>query len=187
MLRGLFKACTCAVASLSVKNLGAFKAATDKWLADARQAAEEARVGLAKRVFEKILYISPMYSGDFVANWKVFYGSPKYEFEADLFDGKKYVSPDPFKRGDLTAIHYAQHNANWAAVPLDTAIYLTNAAVHKDDEGNEEEYGWMIEAGTIRLRPVNAGAVHVMARAKKEMANRYAHITPSELKTLRIF
>ena len=176
------------MASLSVKNLGAFKAATAKWLADARQAAEEARVGLAKRVFEKILYISPQYSGDFVANWNVSYGTPDYRFDADLFPGHKYPSEEtPFKRGDQTAIHYAQHNANWAAVPLDTAIYLTNAAVHKDDEGNEEEYGWMIEAGTIRLRPVNAGAVHVMARAKKEMANRYAHITPSELKTLRIF
>lgn len=165
---------------LSVTNLPEFKDALDRWVDDVEKMAAEAAVGLAKHTFEKILFISPQYSGDFVANWKVSYGTPDYSF-APWPGRKPYPSEDPFKRGDHPAARYAMSNAKWSAPKLGTTIYITNSASH------EEPYAWMIENGTIKLRSVNSGATNVMSRAVKVMATRYANITPKELTTLRKF
>ena len=167
---------------LEVKNLGQFKAQTDAWLKNVKTAAEEAAVGLAKLTFEKILYTSPQYSGDFVNSWSVSYGTPQYYFKEGAFPGHQYPDGDPFQRGSGEAIHAALQRAQWQPHALGTSIYLTNAAHHGADA-----YGWSIEAGTIKLRPVNAGATHVMKRAKEFVQHRYAKIDASKLATLRRF
>ena len=53
---------------VKVTNLSAFDAQVEAWFAAVEKAAAEAAVGLAKRVFDKVLIESPQYSGDFAAN-----------------------------------------------------------------------------------------------------------------------
>lgn len=175
---------------LEVKNLGQFKAQTDAWLKNVKTAAEEAAVGLAKRTFEKILYLSPQWSGDMVGNWKVFYGTPEYDFKPKLFPGHQYPDGEPFERGNLTPIRYAMSQATWTPHPLGTSIYLTNCAAHTDNETwITDPYSWWIELGSglMHLRPVNAGAYYNMRRAKEFVQHRYAKIDASKLATLRRF
>lgn len=165
---------------LKVTGLDQFKSATSAWLGEVRKATSEAAVGLAKRTFEKILYTSPQWSGDFVSSWKVSYGTPDYSFKEGVInlEGVHHI----FQRGDMPAISYALHHAKWTPKPLGTTIYITNAARHGDDN-----YGWKIESGTIKLRPVNAGATRVMNRAAEFIQHRYAKIDAGKLTTLRKF
>lgn len=165
---------------LKVTGLDQFKSATSAWLGEVRKATSEAAVGLAKRTFEKILYTSPQWSGDFVNSWNVSYGTPQYYFEGGAFPGHQYPGGDPFQRGASEPIRAALQRAQWKSVTLGTSIYITNAAHH-----GEDSYGWRIEDGSIKLRPVNAGATHVIARSVAFMLSRYKVITPSKLSTLR--
>ena len=56
---------------VKVLNLDAFDASVQSWFTAVKGAAEQAAVGLARRIFDKVLLESPQFSGDFAANWKV--------------------------------------------------------------------------------------------------------------------
>jgi hypothetical protein len=165
---------------LQVKGLDAFNATVNQWLGNVEKAAAEAAVGLAKQVFNQILYTSPQYSGDFVANWKVGYGSVDSSFQGRVFNAELYNADEPFKRGDTKAIRHAQANANWRPLTkLGQSIFLSNSAAH------DEPYAVKIEQGMIKLRSVNAGAAHVVRRAVTAYSNRYAKINAAQLAVLR--
>ena len=165
---------------LQVKGLDAFSATVNQWLGNVEKAAAEAAVGLAKQMFHQILYTSPQYSGDFVANWKVGYGTIDTSYQTGIFTSELYDADEPFKRGDTKAIRHAQANANWRPlVKLGQTIYLSNSSAH------DEPYAVKIEAGLIRLRPVNNGAAHVVRRAVTAYSNRYAKINAAQLTKLR--
>ena len=171
-----FKTHTSAV--LKVHGLSSLKSACAAFIAEARLNAQIAALGMAKRTFNHLLYISPQYSGDFVANWKVDYGTPSYRFTPQAL-GKSFPDEDPFKRGDTRAIEYAKQNAAWRLPNLGETIYLHNSAAH------DEPYAWKVEDGTIRLRPVNEGAAYVVRRSVQFVSTRYTAIGASQITSLR--
>lgn len=164
-------------AVVKVQGLDSLKSACAAFIADARQSAQVAALGLAKRAFNHLLYTSPQYSGDFVANWKVDYGQPNFRFTSAAL-GKTFPDESPFKRGDTPAIQYAQQHATWRLPQPGEPIYIHNSAAH------DEPYAWKVEEGTIRLRPINAGAAYVVRRSIQFVSTRYATIDASKLKTL---
>ena len=102
--------------SVALKGIGKFDAAVKAWFASVETASAAVAVGLARRVFDKVLIEPPQYSGDFAANWKVTIDAPASDFNADAVDKKRRGYPDatgiheftPFKRGDPEAIAYAK-------------------------------------------------------------------------------
>ena len=172
---------------VKVTNLSAFDAQVEAWFAAVEKAAAEAAVGLAKRVFDKVLIESPQYSGDFAANWQVSVDAPSSRFTVGVLKPKLHGYADstgihglePFKRGDPEAITYAKSHAVWPTIKLGQTIYLSNSANH------DEDYAWKIEDGTIKFRPVTQGADHVGARSLNFVAHRYPVINKSALAILR--
>ena len=172
---------------VKVTNLSAFDAQVKAWFAAVEKAAAEAAVGLAKRVFDKVLIESPQYSGDFTANWQVSVDAPSTKFTIGVLRPKLHGYADsvgirgiePFKRGDPEAIAYAQSHAIWPSIKLGQTIYLSNSANH------DEDYAWKIEDGKIKFRMVNQGADHVGKRSLDFVAHRYPVINKSALAILR--
>jgi len=174
-----------------------FKADVSAWINAVKDAAGDAAIGMAKIAFNHMLYISPQYSGDYAANWKV-----GFDRVDDSFD-MNAVSPDhhgyrnseglaevaPYKRGDMPAINYAKGHASWDGFRLGQSIYLSNSAFHPDrDEGGYgviEPYAWKIENGEINFRPVNEGAAHIARRGASYVANRFKTIDAGKLALLR--
>lgn len=173
--------------SVAVKNLAEFDRDVMAWFAAVEEAAAEAAVGLAKRVFDKVLIESPQYSGDFAANWKVSVNAPSTAFKPDAVRPSfaKYHDQDgikqrkPFGRGDPEAIAHAKAQANWSKIKLGDVIYISNSADH------DEAYAFKIEEGKIKFRPVNEGADAVGRRSMQFVANHYPYIGGSQLSALR--
>lgn len=173
--------------SVEVKGLGAFDAAVKSWFAAVEEAAAEAAVGLAKEVFDKVLDESPQSSADFVANWRVSLNAPDPTFTIGVI--KPSVKPyaddvgihadDLFGKGSPEGIAYAKSHATWPKMKLGEKIFISNSASH------DEDYAMKIENGTIKFRPVNAGAAHVAERSLNFVAHRYPVINKSSLAILR--
>ena len=172
---------------VKVTNLSAFDAQVEAWFAAVEKAAAEAAVGLAKRVFDKVLIESPQYSGDFTANWQVSVDAPSTKFTIGVLRPKLNGYADsvgirgiePFKRGDPEAIAYAQSHAVWPTIKLGQTIYLSNSANH------DEDYAWKIEDGKIKFRMVNQGAAAVGRRSIEYVGHRYPVIGQSQFSILR--
>lgn len=169
---------------VKVKNLDSFDLAVQKWFSNVEKAAAQAAVGLAKVAFNHILENSPQYSGDFVANWNVGL-KPSSRFVTFGGSGTRlnayghYVPLKPFQRGDSPAIDHAKSRAQWPTLTLGQSIFLSNSAAH------DEPYALKIEDGTIKFRPVNGDAGHVVARAKQHVGLHYKHISKAALAALQ--
>lgn len=174
---------------IKVRNLDSFDATVQGWFSAVREAAAEVAVGLAKQAFNQLLYTSPQYRGDFVANWRVSVGQPDTTFvenavapSAGTYTGR--LSFEPFEKGSPQAVTYAKAMAKGKldGFRLGQRIFISNSAAH------DEPYAWKIEDGLIKLRPVNAGAAHVVARALAFVHGRNRYInTPGHLAALRRF
>lgn len=174
---------------VALKGIGKFDAAVKAWFASVETASAAVAVGLARRVFDKVLIESPQYSGDFAANWKVTIDAPApaSAFNADAVAKKRHGYPDatgiheftPFKRGDPEAIAYAKAHATWASIKLGQSIFISNSAEH------DELYAWQIEHGIINFRPVNVGAGAVGRRSVAFVGHRFPVIGKSQFEILR--
>lgn len=182
------KVCSGAAMSVELKvtNLPAFNAQVTSWFDSVAKATEEAAVGLAKEVFETVLEESPQFSGDFTANWKVSVDAPApvssfipgavTKVEVGAYG---MASITAFKRGDPEAIEFAKTHAAWQTIKLGQRIFISNSAHH------DEDYAWKIEDGSIKFRPVNAGAGAVAKRSVAMVIAKYKTIGASELASLR--
>lgn len=170
---------------IKATNLDAFDRAVQAWFNAVEQAAAEAAVGLARHAFQYIIKESPQYSGDFAANWRVGYGSPDTTFKANAVGGYspnevgKNTAAPSFQRGSEPAIRYAEGNAKWQRITLGTSIHISNSATH------DQPYAWDIEKGTIKFRPVNEGASHLVRRAVGVTKFRFSNIGLAQLQVLR--
>ena len=144
------------------------------WVAAIKQETEVVALGLGKRVFEKLLYESPQYSGDFVGNWKVSVDAPNTSFKE-----LPRVLKEPVGRGDEYAIGYAKSHTAWPNLTLGKTLFISNSAYH------DEPYALKIETGEIEFRPINEGAEHVAARSVQFVANRYGHVGKRQLAALQ--
>ena len=163
---------------VKVTNLSAFDAQVEAWFAAVEKAAAEAAVGLAREAFEQIIENGPQNSGDFVAQTKVSVVAPTpvSDFEPFQLHNK---AGDPFKMGDSPAMDYAKSHAVWPTIKLGQTVFISSSAKH------DEFYAWKIEKGQIKLRPENAGAVAIYARAARHVGHRYNFIGGSQMDWLR--
>ena len=174
---------------IKVLNLDSFDETVQRWFSKVETAAAEAAVGIAREAFEQILKTSPQYSGDFVANWKVSKSATDSSFTPDALDGYKpdmfgrNTLPPLFQMGSTPAMSYARANAKWPKINLGESVYLHNSAKHDYDDF----YADRVEKGLIRLRPENAGASHVVARAVGIIGFTYHNISAANLTHLRGF
>lgn len=181
----------------SITNLDSFDRSVEQWFSEVQKATEEASVGLAKRVFQKLVEGSPQFSGDFAANWKVGFGYVDQSFQMDALpksfsshtDHTGIPSFEPFSRGDREAIDYANRHAKWKKLELGQSIFLSNSAFHLDKEegfsGVIDLYGWKIENNQIKFRPGNRGAGAIAARSVYGVATKYSSINGARLELLR--
>lgn len=174
---------------IKVLNLDSFDETVQRWFSKVETAAAEAAVGIAREAFEQILETSPQYSGDFVANWKVSKSATDSSFTPDALGGYKpnllgrnTMSP-LFQMGSTPAMSYARANAKWPKLVLGESIYLHNSAKHD----HSDSYAYRVENGSIQLRPENAGASHVVARAVGIIGFTYHNISAANLTHLRGF
>ena len=167
---------------------GAFKGQVSAWVSAVREAAAEAAVGMATRVFEKALIESPQYSGSYAANWKISYGSVDHHAEVDPLNTKG-VTPPPYVRNDNPAKTYARAHKQGApaSFKLGQSIFISNSTVSPSDNPGVSDLNlaWAIENGTVKFRPENVGADRVGARALAFVARRYPVINKSSLAILR--
>ena len=161
---------------VKVTNLSAFDAQVEAWFAAVEKAAAEAAVGLAREAFEQIIENGPQNSGDFVANTKVAVGSPDVTFTPFVLSTP---ARSPFQMGDSPAMEYAKSHAVWPTIKLGQTVFISSSAKH------DEFYAWKIEKGQIKLRPENAGAVAIYARAARHVGNRYNFIGGVQMDWLR--
>ena len=175
--------------SVGLKGVGGFNSSVTAWFRAVEKASAATAVGLAKRVFDKVLVESPQYSGDFTANWKVTVGAPApaSAFQQGVL-GTRYSAHKgddglgsfvPYQRGDEAAIAHAQANATWNPIKLGQSIFISNSASH------DEHYAWQIENGVIKFRPVNAGAGVVGRRSVAFVQHLFPHIGKSQFEILR--
>jgi hypothetical protein len=181
----------------SVTNLPEFDRDVQAWFSEVQKATEEAAVGLAKRVFQKLVEGSPQFSGDFAANWKVGYDYVDQSFQVNAVSARtsKYGDStgirffEPFSRGDREAIDYANRHAKWGRLELGKSIFLSNSAFHLDKEegssGVIDLYGWKIENNQIKFRPGNRGAGAIASRSLQSVALKYSNINGPRLDVLR--
>lgn len=160
--------------SVAVKNLAGFDSVVQGWFAAVENAVAEAAVGLAHECFEQILEMAPQYSGDFVANTRYSIGAPTGTYEV-FNDPKNHV----FQMGSTPAMAHARGKANWRTPALGETLFISTTVKH------DEAYAWKIEAGTIKLRPVNEGGDHIYRRAAAYTQHRYASIGRVQLDILR--
>ena len=197
------KACTYAV--LKVSQLGEFDAAVKAWLGAVEAAAAKAAKNLAFDTLTFILKESPQYSGDFVANWNTTLDTPDYTMKQNAVGGESYFQGKKqatFQKGSNDAILYAQKKAIAALsqFKLGRKIYLANGAYHQvhiqrykgdklayEGPGGREYYGWKLENGLIKLRPVNQGADHMVRRSLTHHQNIYRNISASQLASMKVF
>lgn len=162
------------------ESLATFDASVQGWFAAVRKAAEEAAVGLAHEAFEQIIQTAPQSSGDFVANTNVSVWAPEPNFEASAVPTH---NSNIFQMGDTPAMDHARRKVSWPAITeslaLGESIFIASNAKH------DQNYSMKIENGLINLRPVNAGADHIYARARDFAQRRYSHIGRAQLETLR--
>ena len=162
---------------IKLNGLGKFDSDVKKWFRAVEVAAGEAAAGMAAQSFNQVLYTSPQFTGDFVANWRLNIGSPDTTFvpyavapSASTYAGR--LGFEPFGMGDTQAIRYAkvQMAGKLQGFKLGQSIFLSNSAKH------DEAYAPLIEAGLINLRPVNSGAAHVLERALRFVRGRNSNI-----------
>ena len=172
--------------ALSVSNLSEVNSKVKAWFGAVEDAARDAVVGLAKEVLDNALINSPQYSGDYTASWRVTSKVIDYTYEKDAIPGAARWNqgsggPEPFGRGDQQAIDFAlKHNAMvWPTIKLGQTVFISSSAKH------DEFYAWKIEKGQIKLRPENAGAVAIYARAARHVGHRYNFIGGSQMDWLR--
>ncbi len=163
---------------VKVTNLSAFDAQVDAWFAAVEKAATEAAVGLAREAFEQIIENGPQNSGDFVAQTKVSVGAPAPVSDFEPFQLHNKAN-DPFQMGDSPAMEYAKSHAVWPTIKLGQTVFISSSAKH------DEFYAWKIEKGQIKLRPENAGAVAIYARAARHVGHRYNFIGGVQMDWLR--
>lgn len=157
-----------------------------------RREAQSAAVGLAETALNEILYQSPQYSGQFVANWQltpyapsfVAYEDPLKFYQKEANASLRGEDVEPYEKGDEEAIQFAKMHAVKGAArarsaPLGTSIFLSNSSYH------EEAYAWKIENGQIDFRPVNPNADRVVQRGAYYVRNRYKSIDAAKLAKLR--
>lgn len=173
----------CILAVPNVIGLPKFDSDVKAWFASVKEAAEEAAVGLAKVAFNQILYTSPQFSGDFVANTRLSIGTPDTSFTPAAVSPSEKISLTAFSVGSEPAINYAKSgNAEkLMGFKLGQKIFISNSASH------DEAYAHKVEAGTIHLRQVNQGASHVFGRAVTFTTSRYGNLGKSKLAALRRF
>ena len=168
--------------------LEAFDATVRGWFEAVEDAAAEAAVGLATRVFEKVLIESPQYSGSYAANWKISYGAVDGHADVDPLNTKG-KEPAPYERNSDAAKIFAKAHRQGApaAFKLGQSIFVSNSTVSPSGLPGVTDLNlaWAIENGAIKFRPVNQGADHVGARSLDFVAHRYPVINKSALSILR--
>ena len=171
-----------------VKNVGAFEGQVKAWLASVADAAGDATVGLGKVAFKQILDTSPQSSGDFVAGTRVSIGSasPLEDYPMSGGEGAylgqygitRFKAPR-YGRGDEPAKAFARARVVWPKITLGQRLVISSTANH------DEYYSWKIEDGSIKFRPVNAGASRIYAKASNYAATNFGNISRPKLEALR--
>ena len=168
--------------------LDQFNAQVKGWLQSVEEAAEEAAVGLANKVFEKTLAESPQFSGSYAANWKISYGHINAHAEVDPLNTKG-KRPAPYERNSEPAKTYARahRESPEGGFKLGQSIFVHNSTVSPSEVlgGSDTNLAWEIENGTIKFRPINQGADHVGVRSLNFVAHRYPVINKASLAILR--
>lgn len=166
--------------------LEAFDAAVRGWLSSVEDAAAEAAVGLATRVFEQALKESPQHSGSYAANWRMSYGTLVPYMNPDPLNTKGQT-PAPYERNSDPAQVYAKAHRESAegGFKLGQSIFVHNSTVSSSPGQSDVNLAWEIENGNIKFRPVNQGADHVGKRSLDFVAHRYPVINKSALAILR--
>lgn len=167
--------------------------AGNAWFASIRKAAEGVVKDIAHDAFRYVLYESPQYSGTFTANWKLSVGTPDTSYEIDPLGTRQLDAnrrSPMFKRGDMVAINHAipQLN-NLPSFTLGQSVYISNSSVGVNKVSHEKFTASMvsplavrIEEGKIKLRDVNIGAAHMLARAAERAGNQYGNVTQAQAK-----
>lgn len=167
--------------------LDRFNAEVKAWIDSVKAAAQGSAAGLGQVALTYILEEGPQFSGDFVAGWEVGYNVPVNIWRPPQSGGAAAIKKglaDPLEKGDPYAIDYALNKAMprfeaAAKQPLGTPIFLSNSAVHDD------AYAWEIEKGTIKFRPENPDAAHLVTRSVDYVGRRFGTIGMAQLNTLR--
>lgn len=172
---------------LTISGFEAFDRAIAGFMAEAHTEATQVAKGYVSETLRYILKTSPQYSGDFVANWNVYLGAPRYEFEYDVVntrtlgtkkDGTRSKTArlaTVFQEGSQPAQDHAlaKAKATLSRFTLGTPVFFTNASEHT------APYSVKIERDKIRFRPENPSGGRVMERAMTEMGSKYTLINPT--------
>ena len=190
---------------LKVSGLSEFDNAVKGWLGAVEKAAEKVATSLALDTLTYILKESPQYSGDFVANWNTTLDAPDYTVIENAVGGRQYFQgrlQPTYQKGSQRAIQHALTSAKTAlgTLKLGQHIYLANGAYHRahiqrykgdklsyEGPGGKSYYGWKLEEGLIKLRPVNEGAEHMVRRAATSIPLRYGQVGSVRFNSLKVF
>jgi hypothetical protein len=144
---------------VKVEGTGKFFEDIDKWIHQVEQISEGVVRGLAIQSFNFIVENSAQYSGDFAANWNLSVGQPDYQFTDGVLTNLRGYELITRIAGDSEAVELAKGRARsvLGSIKFGSSVYITNTA------GNEEDYAWKIENGTVNFRDGNQG--HTVERA----------------------
>ena len=107
---------------------------------------------IVKQAFTMLVVNSPQWSGNFTSNWNYSVNTPDYSYDEILAKSDPDADRRPFERGRNPAVSRTlQKVANIGSLSWRDKVYITNAT--PDDAGGS--LGSNMEAGTVRLRPVN--------------------------------
>lgn len=155
---------------IEIKNLDQVIKQVDEWEAQVNQLVTDAAKGLSIALFKYAVQISPQYSGDFAANWKLNLNTVDTSAELGLF---RVLGSDnrPFRsEGHKEAVQYALNANRGRAAPfkLGDSVFISNSSDH-----GEDNYTFRIWDNTIKFRPVNRGQIQ---RRLDDFMARYAVI-----------
>ena len=144
-------------------DLQRFNSEVNAWLLKAEELAVNVARGLAVEVFKRAVNGSPIFSGDFMVNWKFEVGSVTPSFTpitpVDTYEHAESghlhryfteIDQTGYSRPMLRDMAYAENLGKELGVTrLGPTIYIHNSAEH------DQEYAIMIENNTIKWRAEN--------------------------------
>jgi len=164
-----------------VTNTGKVFEDIDKWLAAVEAEVLKAAIALMWVSLRQAAKISPQYSGDFVANFRLSAGNPDTTFVEGVFPEKKFPTEEPLGKGDVGAIQYAMASnaGKLNGAKLGQTLWLANTSHHHDF------YAWKIEGGMLKLRPVNYGGLGPLRQTKEYVKVHFSRIGKSHMEMMK--
>lgn len=166
---------------LNVKNIDEAFAKIDAWLDEVEREIVDIAIGMTWTMTGQVLNLSPQYSGDFAANWRMSVNKIDTTFQPGVFPEMQFPADAPFQRGDAPAILHAikANDGRLNGAKLGDTLWLANSAEHHD------LYAWKLEDGFIKLRPVNYGGEGPLRQAKKYMQVHFSTINKTNREFLK--